>query len=77
MIGVSLAKLSTETGLPKQTLQRMLDDAGVRKRLVGRTLLYDPKGVIDTLGFDQDPAEPTADPIDAEDAAWLSGFLSR
>ena len=77
MIGVSLSKLCEETGLPKTTLRRMLNDAGVRKRRVGRTMLYNPADVMDTLGFDQDPKDGPSQLIDSEDAAWLSAFLSR
>jgi len=52
VLGVSLKKIASETGLAPTTVKRRLDEAGVRRLLVGRTLLFDPAGVERVLGFE-------------------------
>ena len=73
--GISLARLVEETGVSATSLRRALDAAGVRRRRIGRVILYERSGAEAALGFDDLVVE--VEDVRAEDVAAARKRLSR
>ena len=80
-LGISLQKLADETGLSPSTLRRVLTEAGVSRKQVGKALLFDRGEVEDVLGFSDDaPARPAPSPpsvLSREEAEKIKKFMGR